>query len=301
MPRATFDDFEKREIQTAGTTIFLRRSGSGPGLLLLHGFPQTHLMWRDVAPLLADRFSVVCADLPGYGQSGCPEPVPDHGAGSKRAMAADLIAVMAALGFSKFHVAGHDRGGRVAYRMALDHPDRVSALAVLDIIPIADAWERADKRLTTGYWPWSLLSQPAPLPERLISAAPDAVVDSALHGWGSAASAFDATARAAYVDALRDPAHVHAICEEYRAAATVDHEHDAADRQAGRRISCPVLALWSGSGPLGEWYADAGGPLELWRVWASDVRGGPVEGGHFFVEEWPERTADALSAFFRDI
>lgn len=293
-----FDLFETVEIQAGEARIFLRRFGSGPPVLLLHGFPQTHLMWRDVAGLLAPRFTVVCADLRGYGRSSCPSSDPDHSPYSKRVMANDMVSVMNSLGFSRFSVAGHDRGGRVAYRLALDHMSRVERLAVLDVVTIADAWERADKRLATGFWPWSLLAQPAPLPERLLSSAPDAVIDSALDGWGSAPSAFSREVRAAYADALRDPSHVHAICEEYRAAATIDHEHDAEDRRAGRRISCPVLALWSGHGPLSTWYAEAGGPLGLWRVWASDVRGRPLDGGHFFPEELPEETAQELSEFF---
>jgi haloacetate dehalogenase len=213
-------------------------------------------------------------------------------------MAADMVSVMERLGFPRFRVAGHDRGGRVAYRLALDHADRVTRLAVLDVVPTAEAWERADMRLAQGFWPWSLLAQPAPLPERLVSAAPDAVVDDALGGWGSPSAVFDAQARAAYIDALRDPAHVHAICEEYRAAATLDLEHDRADRGAGRRIACPVLALWSGRGALGTWYEAAGGPLGLWRAWAGDVRGGPLDAGHFFPEELPERTAEELEGFF---
>jgi haloacetate dehalogenase len=294
----SFEDFEAIDLAVGETTIFLRRVGSGPGVLLLHGFPQTHLMWRSVAPLLAHRFTVVCADLRGYGQSGCPASSPDHSPYAKRAMAKDMVAVMQKLGFPRFAVAGHDRGGRVAYRLALDHPERVERLAVLDILTIADAWDRADKRLAAGYWPWSLLAQPEPLPERLIAAAPDAVVDDALGGWGSAARAFSAEIRAAYVEALSDPAHVHAICEEYRAAATLDHEHDLQDRQAGRRIACPVLVLWSGRGPLNSWYADAGGPLALWRAWADDVRGRPLDAGHFFAEEIPEETANELARFF---
>jgi haloacetate dehalogenase len=168
----------------------------------------------------------------------------------------------------------------------------------LDILTTADVWERADSRVATAFWPWSLLAQPAPLPERFITAAPDAVIDDALGGWGSPAHAFGEEARAAYLDALRDPVHVHAICEEYRAAATIDREHDAADRHAGRRIACPVLALWSGRGPLNSWYAEAGGPLALWRAWADDVRGKAFDGGHFFPEEMPEQTAAELDKFF---
>ena len=294
----TFEDFEAIEVQAEETTIFLRRFGSGSAVLLLHGFPQTHVMWRSVAPLLARHFAVICADLRGYGRSGCPASRSDHSPYAKRAMANDMVSVMAQLGFPRFSMAGHDRGGRVAYRLALDHPQHVERLAVLDIVPTADTWERADKTLATAFWPWSLLAQPEPLPERLMSAAPDAVVDDALGGWGSPANAFGSEVRAAYIDALRDPARVHAICEEYRAAATLDHEHDLADRQAGRRIACPVLVLWSGRGPLATWYAEVGGPLALWRAWANDVHGGPLDAGHFFPEEIPQQTADELSGFF---
>ena len=292
------DDFTPATIETAETGVFVRWSGSGPPVLLLHGFPQTHLMWRAVAPLLSARFTVVCPDLPGYGHSFCPAARADHAPHAKRAMAQQMAAVMEQLGFHRFCIAGHDRGGRVAYRLALDYPDRVERLAVLAVLPVADVWERADKRLVTGYWPWSLLAQDEPLPERLLTAAPDAVVDAALGGWGTAASSFDAEVREAYMASLRDPVRAHAICEEYRAAATIDHEHDADDRRAGRRIACPLLVLWSGPGPLGTWYADAGGPLALWRGWADDVRGSPIEGGHFFPEEVPQRTAEELIGFF---
>ena len=192
----TLQDFEAIELQGEETTIFLRRSGSGPAVLLLHGFPQTHLMWRSVAPLLARRFTVICADLRGYGRSGCPASAPDHAPYAKRAMARDMVSVMEKLGFQRFSVVGHDRGGRAAYRLALDHPERVERLALLDILSTADTWERADKRLATAFWPWSLLAQPEPLPERLVSAAPDAVVDDALGGWGSPANAFGSEVRA---------------------------------------------------------------------------------------------------------
>lgn len=296
--QTTFRNFETIEVQGEEASIFLRRSGSGPPVLLLHGFPQTHLMWRSVAPLLTGRFTVMCADLRGYGRSGCPPSRPDHAPYAKRAMANDMVSVMGKLGFSRFSIAGHDRGGRVAYRLALDHPQHVERLAVLDVVTIADAWERADKDFATGYWPWSLLAQPEPLPERLVSAAPDAVVDNALSGWGSAADAFSPAVRTQYIEALRDPARVHAICEEYRAAATLDHEHDAADREAGRRIACPVLVLWSSQGPLNSWYAEEGGPLARWRGWADDVRGEALDGGHFFPEEIPQQTAEKLSNFF---
>ena len=292
-----FDGFTAEHIDTGETTIFIRRAGAGAPVLLLHGFPETHLMWRDVAPLLARRFSVVCADLRGYGRSGCPPSTADHAPYAKRAMARDMVRVMERLGFPRFAVAGHDRGGRLAYRLALDHGARVERLAVLDIVPTGEAWARADRRLALTYWPWSLLAQAAPLPERLIEAAPEAVIDDALGGWGSPAAAFPPEVRAAYVQALGEPAHVHAICEEYRAAATLDAAHDAADQAHGRRIACPVLALW-GKGLLDQWYAEAGGPLGLWRQWADDVQGQALAGGHFFPEEMPGETAARLERFF---
>lgn len=292
------DSFETSQVETGETSIFLRRSGSGPPLLLLHGFPQTHLMWRDVAPRLARRFTVVCADLRGYGQSGCPASTPDHAPYAKRAMARDMVAVMERLGFPRFSLAGHDRGGRVAYRLALDHPDRVERLAVLDILPTGTVWERADAGLMLGYWPWSLLAQPEPLPERLLRAVPEAVIDDAFTAWGSPATVFGPEVRAAYVEALRDPGRVHAICEEYRAAATLDRAHDDADRKSGRRIASSLLVLWSKSGALNSWYAEAGGPLALWQEWGDDVQGRAVNAGHFFPEEVPDQTADLLEQFF---
>jgi haloacetate dehalogenase len=293
------DGFTAAMIETGEAGIFARTHGSGPAVLLLHGFPQTHLMWRGVAPLLARDFTVVCADLRGYGQSSCPASARDHAPYAKRAMARDMVAVMERLGFARFCVAGHDRGGRVAYRMALDHPERVARLAVLDILPVGTVWDRADARLALGYWPWSLLAQDEPLPERILTAVPEAIIDSALGGWGTPSGAFAPPVRRAYVDALRDPQHAHAICEEYRAAAGIDRTHDAEDRANGRKIACPLLALWSARGPLDQWYADAGGPLALWGEWADKARGHPVEGGHFFPEEAPEQTAEVLDRFFR--
>src|SRR5919107_1280244 len=292
------EHFESDEIQTGETTLFVRWAGSGPPLLLLHGFPETHLMWRDIAPLLTEQFTIVCADLRGYGRSGCPASSADHLPYAKRTMALDALAVMQHLGFSRFSVAGHDRGGRVAYRMALDHPGRIQRLAVLDILPTETVWERADARFALSYWPWSLLAQPAPLPERLLGRAPEAVVADALEAWGSSPEAFGPEIRAAYVDALSDPAHIQAICEEYRAGATIDRAHDDADRKTGRRIDCPVLVLWSGRGALHQWYAADGGPLALWSEWAAQVQGRAVDGGHFFPEELPEETAGELGQFF---
>jgi haloacetate dehalogenase len=268
-------------------------------VLLLHGFPETLAMWRAIASVLAERFTVGCADLRGYGASGCPPSAEDHAPYSKRSLARDMVAVMTRLGFERFSIAGHDRGGRVAYRAALDAPERVERLAVLDVVPIDEAWDRADDRLALGFWPWSLLAQPEPLPERLVGAAPEAVIDHALSTeWGTPTETFDEDTRAEYLAQLQDPDHVHAICEEYRAAASIDRAHDRADRTAGRRIGCPVLVLWSGTGPLASWYIDDGGPLGLWRELASNVTGHPVDGGHFFPEEHPRDTAEALAGFF---
>jgi haloacetate dehalogenase len=292
------EGFAASHIDTGEASIFVRYGGTGPPLLLLHGFPQTHLMWRDVASRLARHFTVVCADLRGYGQSSCPPSSPDHGAYSKRAMARDAVAVMEKLGFQKFSVAGHDRGGRVAYRLALDHPGRVHQVAVLDIVPTAEAWARADSRFALSFWPWSLLAQPEPLPEQLLMAAPEAIVDHAVNTWGTAGDTFPADIRAAYVSALRRPGHAHAICEEYRAACTLDRAHDQEDLNSGRKISAPLLALWSADGAVDSWYEEEGGPLALWRRWATDVRGLRMQGGHFFPEEHPEQTSEAMERFF---
>jgi len=285
---------------TDRSMVFCLVGGAGPPILLLHGFPETSLMWHGIAPLLASDFTVVAADLPGYGRSDCPVDGEGHSAVSKRALASTLVEVMKALGHEAFAVIGHDRGGRVAYRAALDHPDKVTAVAVLDVIPTDEVWERADARLALSFWPFSLLAQPAPLPERLLLAAPEAVVDNALSEWvPPPPDTFPPSLREAYVAALGDPAHVHAICEEYRAAAGIDREIDRADWETGRRIRCRLLALWSDKGGLAEWYGDAGGPLGIWRRWAEDVHGHAVSGGHFFPEEQPDATADAISAFLR--
>jgi haloacetate dehalogenase len=298
MSELDFPGFESRIIATDASGVFVHRGPlTGPALLLLHGFPETALMWREVGQLLSADFAVVAADLPGYGQSACPADTDDHASMSKRTMAVTLTEVMRRLGHERFAVVGHDRGGRVAYRAALDNPSIVTAVAVLDIVPTLEVWDRADARLTLSFWPFSLLAQPEPLPERLILAAPDAVVDNALSNWGTPPETFPSALRHAYINALSDPAHVHAICEEYRAAASLDRAHDEADLKAGRQIACPLLALWSGAGSLASWYENDGGPLSLWRRWAAHVHGRPVEGGHFFPEEHPQSTAELIRCF----
>jgi haloacetate dehalogenase len=291
-PDARFRGFTVETVNVDGGTVFTRSGGQGPPVLLLHGFPETHLMWHAVAPLLATEFTVVCADLPGYGASpvridGPPEV---H---TKRRAAEDLVGVMRALGHQRFAVVGHDRGGRVAFRLALDRADVVDRLAVLDVIPTSDALARADARFALAYWPWSLLAQPEPLPERLVVAAPDAIVDHAQARWGPA-STLPSDVREAYITALRNPDVAHTICQEYRAAAGADVKHDEEDRRAGRRIPRPTLALWAAGGPIDDWY---GGALSIWRRWAAEVQGEGVEGGHFFPEQHPEATAARLRAF----
>lgn len=286
-----FDGFEVFDVQTSGTTIHGRRGGSGPPVLLLHGFPETHLMWHRVAPALAERFTVVTTDLRGFGDSGTPPSAPDHAPYSMREIGREQVEVMRGLGYDRFAVIGHDRGGRCAYRIALDHPDAVSRLAVLDVIPTGEAFRRADKDFSLGFWIWSFLAAPEPVPERLIEQAPDVIVDYML-SLSEATDAFPPEIRAEYVAKLSDPATIHAICEEYRAAATLDVAHDDADLGI-RRIACPTLVLWSATGAVDAWYE----PLEIWKTWADDVSGGPVECGHYLPEEAPEKTVEALTSF----
>jgi len=290
-----FDGFETRTLETERGTIHARVGGSGPPLLLLHGYPESHLMWHSCAPALAERFTVVATDLSGYGASFRPNPAADHAPHSKRALALDQVQAMASLGHERFAVAGHDRGGRVAYRMALDHPDCVSSLAVLDIVPTAEVWARADDRLAIVYWHWGFLAQPAPLPERLIAADPDAYLEHHLRviGLGAQPGRYPETVIAAYRAQLSDPGAVEAICEDYRAGAGIDRQLDEADR--GRRIECPVLVLWGTRGALEPLYGDV---LAVWRSWARDVRGRGVEASHFLVEDRPDEVAAELAAFF---
>lgn len=292
------DEYEGLLINTGETTIFLRRLGSGPPLLLLHGFPETHLMWRDIAPLLADNYTVICADLRGYGQSGCPMSDDHHYPYSKRAMAKDMLEVMKQLGFSQFYLAGHDRGGRVAYRLALDYPDSVIKMIVLDIIPGLEAWNLADKQFALDFWPWSLLAQTAPFPEQVITAAPEAIINNITTDWGTPASIFPPEVIESYTIAISEYNHAHAICEEYRAAATIDMEHDSDDLANDRKIKCPLLVLWAEDGPLDNWYDLEGGPVAIWQNWARDVTGYAMKGGHFFPEESPAKIAHSFLSFF---
>jgi haloacetate dehalogenase len=286
------DSFESDVVNVPGNTIFVRRYGKGPAILMVHGFPRTSLMWRFVAPKLAENHTVICVDLRAYGRSGIPASTDDHFPYSKRAMAKELVDVMAKLGFPTFAVVGHDRGGRVSYRMALDHPKNVERLAVFDVIPILEAWSRADARFAQTYWPWSLLSQKQPLPESYLLGAPEASFHNPF-GQGS----FGPEVLEEYVSTYRDPARVHGICEEYRAAATIDVEHDRADKEAGRQIECPMLHLWAKDGWLDTYYAKDGGALGIWRQWAPHAQGQAIKGGHFFPEENPDDTMVPLKQF----
>jgi haloacetate dehalogenase len=284
--------FEPISVQVGDNTVFVRRYGKGPAILMVHGFPRTSLMWRFLAPRLAENYTVICADLRAYGRSGIPESTDDHFPYSKRAMAQELVGVMDKLGYPTFTLIGHDRGGRVSYRLALDHPKSVQRLAVFDVIPILEAWDRSDARFAKTYWPWILLSQRYSLPESYLLGAPKAVFDNPF-GHGS----FGPEILEEYLVTFRDPARVHGICEEYRAAATIDVEHDRADKQASHRIECPMLHLWAEGGPLDTFYEKDGGPLGIWRQWAPRAEGHAMKGGHFFPEDNPEDTFTAVSQF----
>ena len=282
-----FEGFDLSFVDTGEATIRVRHGGSGPPLLLLHGHPQTHAMWNLVAPGLAEDFTVVAADLRGYGESSKPPTTPDHEPYSKRAMARDQVEVMRQLGFERFGVAGHDRGGRCAYRLALDSPERVERLAVLDIVPTGDMWHRVDMEFGLVDWHWFFLAQPAPFPEEVIGSNPEAYY---FHG---DRSRFDPEALEDYLSCVRDPETIHGMCEDYRAGATIDFQLDEADR-GKRSIECPVLALWSGREELGRWFDVLG----VWNQWADDVRGRALDCGHFLAEEAPEETYEELRTFF---
>ncbi|MGV9212465.1 alpha/beta fold hydrolase [Micromonospora sp. RB23] len=290
-----FDGFEEFDIVTTGATIHGRRGGDGPPVLLLHGIPETHLMWHKVAPRLAEHFTVVATDLRGWGGSGAPPSSPDHEPYGMRAIARDQIEVMRSLGYDRFHLVGHDRGARCAYRLALDAPDVVTRLAVMDVVPVGDVYDRADRAFSLSYWVWSFLAAPEPVPERFIAAAPEVLVDYMLQSWPEVKDSFPPEVRAAYVEQFTRPDTVHAICEEFRAAATLDYDQDQADR-GSRKIACPLLFLWSQHGQVATLYDD---PVAIWRQWADDVRGAPVPAGHFIPEEAPDETVRHLLDFLR--
>ena len=289
-----FPGFSAHRIRTSGAEIRCVVGGSGPPLLLLHGYPQTHAMWHKVAPALARRHTVVCADLRGYGDSSKPPTTPDHAPYAKRAMATDMVELMRDLGHRQFFLAGHDRGGRVSHRLCLDHPDAVLRVAVLDISPTRTMFAGTDQAFATAYYHWFFLIQPFDLPAKMIGADPLYYLHRKLGGWGTGMAHFDARAMAEYERCYRDPATIHASCEDYRAAAAIDLAHDDADVAAGKRVECPLLVLWGEKGVVHRLFK----PLDDWRAVATDVRGRPLPCGHYLAEEVPDETRAELERFF---
>lgn len=282
-----FEGFETRRFSTSGCDISAVVGGGGPPLLLVHGYPQNHVMWHKVAPTLAEHFTVVAPDLRGYGDSSKPEADDEYLTYSKRAMAQDLIEVMEQLGHTRFPVVGHDRGGRVSYRMALDAPDRVQRLVTLDIVPTLDTFEMASGPAARHLWHWYFLAQPAPLPERLIIAEREFYLERMLRAWAGSVDAITDEAYASYLESWTDET-IRATCDDYRAGARIDCRLDTADREAGNRISCPMLALWGG---------ESRDLLPVWRTWADDVSGKGLPCGHFMAEEAPEAVLAEMTPF----
>jgi haloacetate dehalogenase len=291
-----FPGYESKWINTTLGRIFARVGGKGPPLLLLHGYSSTHVMWHKVAPKLDDRFTLIIADLPGYGWSDMPESDKDHTPYTKRAMAKGMIEAMESLGYVHFALAGHDRGGRVSYRLALDHPGRLSRLAVLDILPTYNYWERMNRLYALKIYHWTFLAQPYPFPETMILGNPDFFLKEKMASQtkSKTLAAFDPRAMAHYLAPFRDRLRVHAMCEDYRAGAYADYDIDKADVEASKKITIPVLALWGDAGIA----TTAATPLDTWKSWATNVRGGPVDSGHFLAEENPDATARSLREFF---
>ncbi|MGY3076549.1 haloacetate dehalogenase [Bradyrhizobium sp. LM6.10] len=291
-----YPGFASEWINTSFGRIFARVGGKGPPLLLLHGFSETNVMWHRVAPQLSDQFTLIIADLPGYGWSDMPESDALHMPYSKRAMAKAMVEAMESLGHVHFALAGHDRGGRVSYRLALDHPGRLSRLAVLDILPTYNYWERMNRAYALKIYHWTFLAQPAPLPETLISSNGEFFLrfKMASQTRSKTLDAIDERALEHYIAPFRDPARVHAMCEDYRAGAYFDYDLDKADFDAGNKITIPMLALWGNAGVA----QAAATPLDIWKQWATNVVGMPVDSGHFLTEENPDVTAKALREFF---
>jgi len=289
-----FPHFRALQVEIDPTvTINAIVGGSGPPLLLLHGHPQTHAIWHRVAPRLAEHFTVVACDLRGYGDSSKPQGAPDHANYSKRAMAADMVAVMQSLGFATFRVLAHDRGARVAHRLAQDHPQAVERMALLDIAPTLAMYEQTSDAFARAYWHWFFLIQPAPLPERLIESDPAAYVRDVMGKRSAGLAPFDPRALAEYQRCLALPGAAHGICEDYRAAATIDLEHDRLDRDAGNRLALPLMVLWGEQGVVGRCFD----PLAEWQRVAADVQGGALPCGHYIAEEAPDALLERVLPF----
>jgi haloacetate dehalogenase len=292
----TIEGFARTRVPGDGVTLSVQRAGAGAPLVLLHGFPQTGMCWSRVAPALAAHFDVIVPDLRGYGHSDAPPDDPGHTAYSKRQMARDVVAMLGSLGLSRAHVLGHDRGARVAYRLALDHPGAVDRLGIIEIATTADYWDHWGAGLALAAWHWTFLAQPAPLPERMIAADPVGVIEHFLRTWTAAKSldVFPPAALDSYRAQAADPARIHAMCADYRAGATTDRAADEADRAAGRRIAAPLRFLWGRHG----FPARTGDPAGLWRAWAAEVTDSACDTGHFVMEEAPESVIDAFLPFF---
>lgn len=292
-----FAGFEEKRISVGDIDVFLRHGGriGGDPLLMLHGYPQTSAMWHLLAPMLEDRFEVVCPDLRGYGRSSKPAGGGDHTTYSKREMAKDMRGVMAALGHERFYVCGHDRGGRVAHRLGLDHPDAVAAMTIIDIAPTREMYAGTTDTFARAYWHWFLLIQAHPMPEQLIGGDPEAFWLNKCIKLGGGANPFAPEAQAEYLRAWSDPATVHASCEDYRAAATIDIAHDNADN--GRKLAMPIDVIWAKGGTVDRCFD----PLSLWRQRADDVRGAALSGSHYMVEEIPDQIAPRLRRFFESV
>jgi haloacetate dehalogenase len=287
-----FEGFERKTVDVAGIAVSCVVAGSGPPVLLLHGFPQNLAMWARVAPELAKRYSVVCADLRGYGDSAKPKCLPDCSNYSFRALAADQVGLMRALGYARFHLVGHDRGGRTGHRMALDHSDSLLTLTVMDIVPTYAMFMDTNRNVAAAYWHWYFLSQPEPFPERIIGADPDFFYETCLLGWGAAKIGdFDQEMLADYRRAWRDPAMIHGSCSDYRAAATIDLADDATD--IDRRVECPTLVFYGAAGTMAALFDI---PSE-WRKRCSNVAEASLPGGHFFVDRFPAEVAEKLAQF----
>jgi haloacetate dehalogenase len=287
-----FPGFRLLDVATSGARIRVRTGGDGPPLLLLHGYPQTHALWHKVAARLRDRFTLVCADLRGYGDSDKPATDAEHSPYSKRAMAQDMAEIMSALGHERFFVGAHDRGARVGHRLALDHAARVSRLATLDIAPTREMYAGTTDAFARAYWHWFFLIQPAPFPERMIGADPKAYWLKKCGSGSAGLTPFAPEALEHYLRCFADPAAIHGSCEDYRAAATIDIAHDDAD--GGRKLTQPLLALWGEHGVIGRCFD----PLALWRQRAADVRGHALPGGHYLAEEVPDLVAAEFAGFF---
>jgi haloacetate dehalogenase len=290
-----FENFTRTEIKTSGARIVTVHGGNGPPLLLLHGNPFTHASWHKFAPRLAQDFTVVCTDLRGYGDSEKPAGGPDHSAYSFRAMAQDQVEVMAALGFRRFMAAGHDRGARVLHRMTLDHPDKVERAAILDIIPQHYLFNHVSRQWATSAYHWFFMIQPFDMPERLMGADPDFFITKKLSKTEQGLSFFGKEALAEYMRCFRNPATIHAMCEDYRATASVDLALDTVDFAAGRKIETPLLLLWGATGAVGRIHK----PAEIWKDYAADIRSAAaLPCGHYLSEEAPEETYRELHGFF---